>query len=128
MGCSKDPAEKISQSELEGAVNLMVKNFESIEALAEKGDAVAQYNLGLMYIRGHGVEQDFNEAFKWTKKAADQGFGEAQYNLGLLYSNGDGVLKDDKEAVKWWRKAAEQGFAEACITYDLEGSRVGAVS
>ena len=41
MGCSKDPAEKISQSELEGAVNLMVKNFESIEALAEKGDAVA---------------------------------------------------------------------------------------
>ena len=55
VGCSKNLSE-----------------FEETKALAEKGDASAQYNLGLMYIRGHGVEQDFNEAFKWTKKAADQ--------------------------------------------------------
>ncbi len=33
--------------------------------LAEQGDAVAQYNLGLMYDNGLGVQQDLAEAVKW---------------------------------------------------------------
>ena len=30
--------------------------------LAEQGDAIAQYNLGLMYDQGKGVAQDYKEA------------------------------------------------------------------
>ena len=33
----------------------------------------AQYNLGVFYANGEGVEQDFKEAVKWYQKAADQG-------------------------------------------------------
>ena len=33
----------------------------------------AQSNLGLMYMEGFGVTQDFTEAVKWFRKAADQG-------------------------------------------------------
>ena len=32
--------------------------------LAEQGDASAQFNIGLMYARGHGVRQDYAEAVR----------------------------------------------------------------
>ena len=80
---------------------------------AEKGDATAQFNLGVMYDNGQGVEQDYAEAVKWYRKAAMQGVASAQLNLGIMYANGQGVTKDEYEAVKWFRKAAEQGDASA---------------
>jgi len=39
--------------------------------LAEKGDANAQYNLGLLYNQGLGVQQDFKAAADWYRKAAE---------------------------------------------------------
>ena len=41
--------------------------------LAEAGDEVAQYNLGVMYDNGLGVPQDPKEAVKWYRLAAEQG-------------------------------------------------------
>lgn len=83
--------------------------------LAEKGDALAQFNLGLMYRKGQGVPRDYKEAVKWYRKAAEQGNAEGQYSLGGMYEFGWGVFKDYKEAVKWYRKASEQGNAKAQI-------------
>jgi tetratricopeptide (TPR) repeat protein len=77
--------------------------------LADRGDAGAQYELGVMYESGHGVRQDFVEAAKWYRKAADQGEARAQYNLACLYGQGQGVALDHAESVKWYRRAAEQG-------------------
>ena len=81
--------------------------------LAAQGDVTAQFNLGVRYDDGRGVQQDHAEAVRWYRMAADQGEAAAQFNLGVSYSNGEGVLKDDAEAVRWFRLAAEQGFAEA---------------
>jgi hypothetical protein len=80
---------------------------------ANKGDAKAQNNLGLMYAQGLGVPHDDKEAVSWFRKAAEKGDAEAQNNLGLTYAKGLGVPHDDKEAVSWFRKAAEEGYAEA---------------
>jgi TPR repeat protein len=73
----------------------------------------AQHNLGLMYHTGKGVQQDFNQALAWNRKAAEQGLTEAQLNLGVMYEKGQGVQQDSKQAVAWYRKAAEQGDAKA---------------
>ena len=81
--------------------------------LAERGDAVAQFNLALMYDNGQGVRQDYQKALKWYALAAEQGDAEAQFNLGVMYYRGQGVRQDDKTALKWFRLAAEQGHAEA---------------
>ena len=86
--------------------------------LAERGNAQAQYNLGVMYENGQGVRQDDAEAVKWYQQAAAQGLAEAQSNLGVMYYNGRGVRQDDAEAVKWYRLAAEQGFAPAQVLLD----------
>ena len=45
--------------------------------LADKGDAVAQYRLGLMYSTGRGVAHDDAQAVGWFRKAANQGMADA---------------------------------------------------
>ena len=55
---------------------------------AENGHVKAQYNLGVIYYKGQGIEQDYNEAIKWYRKAAEQGYTQSQTILGLMYSKG----------------------------------------
>lgn len=81
--------------------------------LAEQGTADAQTNLGLLYEKGHGVQQDYKAAVKWYTLAAEQGFSRAQTNLGLMYDEGYGVTQDNMAAVKWYTLASEQGVALA---------------
>jgi len=81
--------------------------------LAEQGDALTQYNLGLLYRKGRGVPQDDVQARQWFAKAAAQGQAKAQFNLGTLYYNGEGVPKDYQQALRWLRLAADQGEALA---------------
>ncbi|MNJ21778.1 putative beta-lactamase HcpD precursor [compost metagenome] len=80
---------------------------------AEAGDATAQYNLGLKYRNGRGLEQNNELATMWYRKAADQGNPDAQTNLGWMYRNGLGVSQSDVEAAAWYEKAANQGHARA---------------
>ena len=87
--------------------------FGELRAAAERGDAAAQNNLGLMYVNGRGVTQDYAQAVVWFRKAADQGNALGQYNLGVAYKDGNGVPQDDAQAVVWFRKAVDQGDADA---------------
>ena len=80
---------------------------------AERGDAVAQNELGSRYYAGRGVERDDAEAARWIRLAATQGYAPAQYNLGLLHFRNRGVAGSDAEAARWYRAAAEQGYAPA---------------
>ena len=41
--------------------------------LAEQGDAVAQFNMGVMYFEGQGVLQDYVSAHMWANIAAVNG-------------------------------------------------------
>jgi len=80
---------------------------------AEKGEADAQYRLGLSYCYGQGVPQDYTEAVRWFRKAAEHGYAKAQYSLGSSYYYGGGVPHDYTEAIRLYRKAADQGDAMA---------------
>src|SRR3981081_137260 len=57
--------------------------------LAEKGNALAQYQIALMHRMGLGVTKN-KEAKKWSRLAAKQGNADAQLMLGSLYSKADG--------------------------------------
>ncbi len=83
------------------------------EKAALQGDAVAQRNMGEMFLFGHGTEPDFGKAVVWFSQAAEQGDNPAQYSLGMRYHFGQGVARDDTEAVWWWALAAEQGNNDA---------------
>ncbi|MDY6490279.1 tetratricopeptide repeat protein, partial [Acinetobacter faecalis] len=83
-------------------------SFNEIETLALKGDASGQINLGLMYVNGQGVAQNYAKAFEWFSKAAAQGDASGQINLGVMYERGRGVGQSDAKAVEWYSKAAAQ--------------------
>ena len=78
--------------------------------LVSEGDAEAQYQLGLMYEKGQGVEQDYKEAVKRYKQAAKSGHTQAQFNLAQIHYS---IYKNHAEAIKGYTKAAYAGNAEA---------------
>ena len=108
VGCGKkEPAQpSVSNSTTSSG-------FEETKAKAEAGNVDAQYNLGEMYRKGEGVEQDFKEVVKWYQKAAGQGNAPAQSNLGVMYYNGKGVPQDYMTAYVWYNIAAAKGDQDA---------------
>jgi TPR repeat protein len=48
---------------------------------AEQGKPTFQYDLGLRYLKGDGVEQNLETARKWLKLAADRGHSGAKKKL-----------------------------------------------
>ena len=54
------------------------KQLNGIQNLLNKVNAGAQYNLGIAYYEGEGVEQDYKQAVEWWKKSAEQGNAVAQ--------------------------------------------------
>ncbi|MBP5455901.1 MAG: sel1 repeat family protein [Paludibacteraceae bacterium] len=45
------------------------KKFEQYQKEAANGSAEAQYNMGLCYQHGQGVEEDTKQAIEWYTKA-----------------------------------------------------------
>ena len=48
-------------------------DLAGLQAKAQRGNAVAQYNLGLAYAQGHGVAADPIEAYVWLSLALENG-------------------------------------------------------
>ena len=60
-------------------------------ALADKGNAEAQNNLGLLYLDGKGVAPNLAEAVRHFQLSAAAGLPLGQNNLGGLYRDGRGL-------------------------------------
>ena len=81
--------------------------YNTMRSLAETADhAYAQYYLGMMYLNGQGVEQSFEDAGTWFRKAAEHSIPQAQYKLATLYLNGQGVPRDFEYAYAWYSAGA----------------------
>lgn len=81
--------------------------------LANDGEPVAQYHLGLMYDEGKGVRADPLQARQWYERAARVGYAEAQFRLGRLHADGKGGAADGVQAARWYLLAAGQGHLDA---------------
>ena len=92
--------------------------FQIFRALAEQGDADAQYFLGWMYYKGQGVLQDYKKAVEWNRKSAEQGEANAQFALGAAYALGRGVIQDNVYAHMWWNIATSNGLSGADMSRD----------
>lgn len=97
-----------------------------VRGKAEAGSAEAQYKLGGLFRDGHGVEQSFEKALVWLKRAADQGHAKAMREIGSLYGGGQGVPRDAGAQRDWLLRAAEAGEAKAQYDFavmTIEGRR-----
>jgi TPR repeat protein len=80
---------------------------------AEQGNDQAQFNLGIMYVKGEGVKQDKQKGMELFNKAANNGNPDAQYLLGVMYFYGKVMKQDYKKAFELFNKAANNGNLEA---------------
>ncbi len=82
--------------------------YNTMRSLAETSEhALAQYYVAMMHLRGQGVDQSYDEAAKWFRKAAQKRIKQAQYRLAELYMSGRGVPRDYEYAYAWYRTGAE---------------------
>ncbi|SFV87594.1 hypothetical protein MNB_SUP05-SYMBIONT-5-871 [hydrothermal vent metagenome] len=95
--------------------NKSMKSYQQVITMAKQSDKESQYELGLMYELGVGVEKDLKQAFDWYEKSANQEHAKAQYNLGIFLALGKGVEKDIRQSKHWIRRANENGYSGASI-------------
>lgn len=90
-------------------------SFNAMLALANKGDAEAQYHVGMMYNNGIGTQKDAKQAFEWFQKSAAFNDPLGAYKLGCYYDGqGAGVIKpDSNKALKYKLISAKAGYALA---------------
>lgn len=86
-------------------------DVQELRGWADRGDADAQFELGLRLITGEGVKKNLEEGVKSVEKAAKQKHLRAQHVMGSLYEDGVGVKKDLSKAAEWYRSSADLGFA-----------------
>ena len=87
--------------------------LEDAETQAARGNADAQFHLGLKYANGKKLSHDYGRAAEWYLKAAEQNHSLAQFNLGTMHASGQGVPQNETEAETWFGKAAQLGDAGA---------------
>ncbi|KAL4806499.1 hypothetical protein BDV18DRAFT_137683 [Aspergillus unguis] len=80
-----------------------------IEKLASK----AAGHIGLMYLRGEGVEQNFETAYAWFKLGLANGDALCQHSIGLMFLHGYGVQQDAFKASSYFKSAADQDYPAA---------------
>jgi TPR repeat protein len=85
-------------------------------AAAKAGDARAKLSLAMMYIRGQGVERDFDLAVRWLREAAGQGDGDARMVLGDLYSRDIPSIQDYVKSYVWLTLALKKVRADKRAT------------
>lgn len=81
-----------------------------LHSWADRGDADAQFELGVRQITGEGMEKNPKAGAAWIEKAAKQKHRQAMHVLGTLYQDGIGVKKDLAKAHEWYEKGAAVGF------------------
>lgn len=102
-------------------------SFNAMMVLANKGDAEAQYHVGMMYNNGIGTQQDRQQAFAWFQKSAALSDPLGAYKLGCYYDGqGEGIVTADADlALKHKLVAAEAGYAlaqhDVANLYDRRG-------
>ena len=86
------------------------------EALAATGDPRGENGLGVLYLRGDGLERNLERAVELFRSAAAKGLRAAEKNLGELYAEGAGVPRDDAIAAHWFGLAAAKGDSGAQVS------------
>jgi len=94
-----------------------VRATELYRKSADKGYPEAMVVVGMSYLEGKNVEQDYNCAFSWFHKAAEAEYPDGMFFLGDCYQKGLGTERDLEKAEYWKEKAFKAGNARAMLEY-----------
>jgi len=89
------------------------ENLQLYQSAIYQNNPDSQYNLGIRYYDGLGVDVDYAEAAKYYLLAVEQNHTNAHFRMGLLHLYGHGVKKDLSDAVRYFKTAADDGNTDA---------------
>jgi hypothetical protein len=87
--------------------------FDLFVDSAEKENADAMVNLGVMAMQGKGCDRDIASATQWFEKAAEQGSMHAMMSLAQIKEKGLDGTPDAENALVWYKAAADNGHVDA---------------
>jgi TPR repeat protein len=74
----------------------------------------AQRNMANIYATGFGVDEDHDEALRWSRLNAAQEHPEALFHVAACHDHGLGrVITDKAEAIRWYSRAQAAGSFDA---------------
>lgn len=81
--------EEVSRGKFNSAFELFTAGsydsaYKGFVELSREGSSISQYYLGLMYLSGKGVLQDFRQAHVWLNISSSQGHKKASIQLEKL--------------------------------------------
>lgn len=71
-----------------GLVQDKARAVREYRITAKSDDLSAEYNMGICYYNGTGVDKNHVEAVRWFRRAAENGHEDAMYNLDMCYRSG----------------------------------------
>lgn len=83
------------------------------ENTPELDSSAAIASIGEAYYRGLGMPANYEQAFRYFRKAADMGSSAALCRMGNCYQFGHGVEADPEEALSCYEDASSLGEPEA---------------
>ena len=75
---------------------------------AERGNQVAQENLGYCYYYGRDMDVDYEKAFQYFALGAFNGYPVSLYKIGDMYRNGNYVQRNPYEAFLLYNRAIRE--------------------
>ena len=99
------------------------KDFDTALAIWQEEAKIkndqAMANLGLMYLKGEGVEKDYSKAKEWFDEASKYDNDSANFNLALMYQTKIGVEEDVEKAKEYFRRAVAKNHTQAAFRLAL---------
>jgi TPR repeat protein len=110
-------------SQNEGLIAYRQKDFEKAKSIWEEeiktNNDQAMTNLGLLYLKGEGVEKDFEKAKEYFQMGAKLDNDSAHYNLALMYQSAIGIPEDMPKAIEHFRQAVKSNHQGASFRLGL---------
>lgn len=79
----------------------------------------AYTNIGLLYLKGEGLERNLEKAKEYFEKGIALNSNSSYFNLATMYQNGIGVELDEEKSIEYFKKAAALNHEGACFRLAL---------
>ena len=101
----------------EGCLFLKKKDYKNAKIKFEEAslnkECRGMFNLALLHMNAHGVEQNYKKAMKYFKESLNNNCLNSAYDVGVMYRNGEGVPKNLDKAKEYYLIASDNNHSLA---------------
>lgn len=90
-----------------------------LQDASREGSALSMALIGIMYMKGNGVEESLTASLHWLEKAAENGNTGGMAFTASMYLRGEGTEPNPQRAAMWYQKAVDAGTSQAMSSLSI---------